>query len=196
MAMSKQDPVPGYALEQGTVVDIHPRPGASEGECSRCGEVKRIHACHGPEHACSDCCDDASAGDGDCQRFIARKRADTLLVNRRHIPAGWGSFEQWGIDREVVDIGRANNGNAVLTNTEPGADGWLGNPYILKSAGGDYTREESVQRYRDVFHRMAAENPEFRARVRDLQGSVLWGWCCPKLCHGDVVLEWLDLHGE
>lgn len=193
----QEDPVPGHALEQADVVDIHPREGGNTSLCDGCGAVKVTHVCHGPEYRCSDCCDDASAGEGDCQRFIARKRADTLLVNRRHVPAGWGDPGDWPrVDREVVEIGRANGGDAVMTNTEPGADGWLGNPYRLKSAGGSYTREESVQKYREVFYAMAAENAEFRSHVRELRGSILLGWCVPELCHGDVVLEWLDRSGE
>lgn len=139
---------------------------------------------------------DSIAGERDFESFMARKRADTLLVNRRHFPSGKRSLEQSGIKREVEDIGRAGNGDKVLTNTEPGEDGWLGNPYILKSAGGEYTREESVYRYRKVLHRMAAENPEFRSQLLNIQGKVLIGWCVPELCHGDAILEWLDLHGE
>lgn len=194
--MSEADPVPGHPLEQADVVDVHPRSDACEANCPECGEVTVVHICHGPAYRCSECCEDADAGTGECQRFIARERANTLLVNRRHFPDGWGSWKQWGVDREVVDIGRAREGDAVLTNTEVGEPGWLGNPYRLKSAGGDHTREESVRRYRELFHRMAAQNPEFRSAVKELRGSILLGWCVPELCHGDVILEWLALHGE
>lgn len=195
MAMS-DSPLPTHTLEQADVVDLHPRENGGTGECVTCGEEKRVHVCHGPNHRCSDCCKDASAGTGECQRFIARERAGTLLVNRRHIPAGWGNPEQWPVDREVVDIGRADHGNAVITNTEPGDPGWLGNPYRLEGSGGEHTREESVYRFRSLFYRLADENPEFRERVLDLQGKVLMGWCTPKLCHGDVLLEWLDAHAD
>lgn len=196
MRKDKPTAVPSHRLEQGEVVDIHPREGSGTGECEGCGQGKVIHVCDGPTYRCSACCDDASAGTADCQRFIARERADTLLVNRKHSPAGWGEPRQWAVDREVVDIGRARRGNAVLTNTEPGKPGWLGNPYRLKGQGGEYTREESVNRYRSLFHRMAAQNSVFREHVLELQGSILLGWCAPELCHGDVILEWLDEHGE
>lgn len=195
MAMSDSEHVPGHPLEQATVVDVHPREGGGEYTCSGCGEVRQAHICHGDVWMCSECCPDASAGEGKCQRMIGRERAGAGLVNRRHIPTGWGEPHQWPVDREVVDIGRAGNGQAVLTNTEPGADGWLGNPYKLKGAGGEYSREESVARYREVFYRMAAQSPEFREYVAGLHGTILMGWCVPALCHGDVILEWLDLHG-
>lgn len=185
-----------HGLKQADVVDIHPRPGAMESACFACGEVMRVHVCHGPAYRCSECCDDAEAGSDECERFIAREQAGTALVNRRHIPTGWGDPAMWPVDREVVDIGRARGGDGVMTNTAPGEPGWLGNPYRLESAGGDYTREESVQKYREVFTVMAAENTEFREHVLDLRESILLGWCVPKLCHGDVLLEWLGEHTE
>lgn len=185
---------PSHALEQADLVDVHPRPGAGSGECGDCGGEKPVHICHGDGWRCSDCCDDATAGGGDCQRMVARERAGTLLINRRHIPVGWGEPEQWPVDSPVVDIGRANSGNAVMTNTAPGEPGWLGNPYRLDGDGGDWTREGSVERYREAFHRMAAGSAEFRSAVEDLRGSILMGWCTPELCHGDVLLEWLGLN--
>lgn len=193
MTDSRQSPT--GALEQGELVDLHPREDATEGTCSRCGNSKVVHICHGDVWACSDCCDDGSAGEGECQRMVARERAGTLLVNRRHIPIGWGEPHQWPVDREVVDIGRANRGDAVMTNTPPGDAGWLGNPYRLGGDGGDHSREESVERYRNAFYSLADSQTEFRDAVEDLRGSILLGWCTPELCHGDVLLEWLDRHG-
>jgi hypothetical protein len=190
-----EDHIPDHPLEQAELTTIHPREDASTGGCTDCQEQKPVHVCHGDVWICSDCCDDSAAGEGKCQRFIARERAGTLLVNRKHVPVGWGEPHQWPRQSEVVDIGRARNGSGVITNTEPGNAGWLGNPYRLTDAGGEYTREESVERYRSLFYRLAAEKPEFRAAVEDLQGTVLMGWCTPKPCHGDVILEWLDLHG-
>lgn len=194
--MSEPGPVPASPLEQAPIVDVHPREGATEAACFNCGDVDRIHICNGEQYRCSECCDDTEAGTGTCQRFIARERAGTLLVNRRAVPTGWGDTDRWPVDRDVVDIGRADRGDAVLTNTEPRDPGWLGNPFKLDESGGVYSRQESVRKYRSVFYRLADERPEFRDAVLELQGTILLGWCVPKLCHGDVVLEWLDEHGD
>lgn len=153
-----------------------------------------VHVCHGDVWACPECCDDEDAGRGKCQRFLARERGGTRLVNRRHVPDGWGEPGLWPVDGPVVDIGRAA-GFSHMVNTDPGDPGWLGNPFRTESAGGDLTREESVMKFREVFYRLTAQNPEFRDAVMDLRGGVLRGWCFPKLCHGDVILEYLDLHG-
>ena len=187
---------PSEPLEQAAIVDVHPRECAGTSVCLDCGREKRVHICHGEQWKCSDCCDDRVAGEDNCQRMIGRERAGTVLINRRHIPVGWGEPRQWPVEREITDIGRADHGDAVMTNTQPGEPGWLGNPYRLKSAGGDYSREESVERFREVFYRLVNENPEFRERVLELRGQILMGWCVPKLCHGDVVLEWLDRHSD
>lgn len=67
----------------------------------------------------------------------------------------------------------------------------FGNPFHLEEDGGEYTREESVQKYREWFKEKIRDDPEFRGAVEDLQGDTLGCWCKPKKCHGDVILEYL-----
>lgn len=67
----------------------------------------------------------------------------------------------------------------------------FGNPFRLKEDGGEYTREESVEKYREWFKNKIKEDQEFRKSVEALQGETLGCWCKPKGCHGDVILEYL-----
>ena len=67
----------------------------------------------------------------------------------------------------------------------------FGNPFRLENDGGEYTREESVERYREWFVDEVDSNPEFREAVEDLRGETLGCWCKPKSCHGDVILAYL-----
>ena len=67
----------------------------------------------------------------------------------------------------------------------------FGNPFRLEKDGGEYTREESVERYREWFIDEIESNPEFREAVEDLRGETLGCWCKPKACHGDVILEYI-----
>lgn len=67
----------------------------------------------------------------------------------------------------------------------------FGNPYRLEKDGGDYTREESVDAYREWFVG-EIENDEFRSAVERLRGETLGCWCKPKACHGDVILAFLE----
>lgn len=67
----------------------------------------------------------------------------------------------------------------------------FGNPFRLKEDGGEYTREESVAKYREWFKNKIQDDPDFRESVEELRGETLGCWCKPKACHGDVILEYL-----
>jgi len=67
----------------------------------------------------------------------------------------------------------------------------FGNPFKLQKDGGDYTREESVEAYRDWFY--SDENETLRERAKEeLKGKTLGCWCKPKACHGDVLIAFLE----
>lgn len=89
-------------------------------------------------------------------------------------------------------IGRGR-GNKHLLNTEPGERGWLGNPFKIKEAGGDYSREESIEKFREEFLKKIEDDEEFRESVKELKGQTLGGWCKKdEDCHGDIIIEWLN----
>lgn len=67
----------------------------------------------------------------------------------------------------------------------------FGNKFVLEEDGGTYTREESVEKYREWFKNKIRKDPDFRKAVDDLEGEKLGCWCKPKPCHGDVILEYL-----
>lgn len=96
-----------------------------------------------------------------------------------------------------VYIGRGGGGDAHLNNTDIGETGWLGNPYQTQSAGGDYTRGQSIALYRaDVLHRLD-HDPAFAAVLADLKGQRLACYCrhareSTPACHGDVLVEVID----
>jgi Domain of unknown function (DUF4326) len=56
--------------------------------------------------------------------------------------------------------------------------------------GGDGNRVEVICKYRDYF----AHNRELVGRAREeLRGKVLGCWCKPEACHGDVLVELINL---
>ncbi|MEZ3143768.1 DUF4326 domain-containing protein [Halobaculum sp. MBLA0143] len=67
----------------------------------------------------------------------------------------------------------------------------FGNPFRLEKDGGDYTREGSVEAYREWFLGQVDDDPAFREAVEELRGETLGCWCKPKACHGDVILAYL-----
>ncbi len=87
-----------------------------------------------------------------------------------------------------VYIGRGSSGYTHINNTDPGDPGWLGNPYRV---GKDGTREEVVQQFEDDFMDKIRNDDEFRDAVHNLKGKTLGCFCKPKLCHGDVIANYL-----
>ena len=104
--------------------------------------------------------------------------------------------EQWTRRLQVLD------GQAVLANRHtdrlliPWAKGqgllvyigrrskW-GNPCVL---GRDGDRAAVVAAYRQY----VAQQPALQADLAELAGRVLECFCSPQLCHGEVLLEWLE----
>lgn len=86
-----------------------------------------------------------------------------------------------------VYIGRSKTGEV----TEPPEYGCYGNPFNLKY----YTREESLQLYREYFNKRIVEDSAFRDAILSLRGKRLGCVCKPLDCHGDVIKEWLDSNG-
>lgn len=100
--------------------------------------------------------------------------------------------------RDDVDvyIGRDRRDGELkhLNNTSIEAGGWLGNPYRLEDG---YSSTESVELFEeDLVDRIEAD-PEFRAALVDLQGSVLGCWCQEldedePSCHGEIIAKHID----
>ncbi len=78
-----------------------------------------------------------------------------------------------------VYIGRAGRGE----------DGYFGNPFYLNS---ENEREEVLTKYRKWFYERLAIDNEFKQRVEQLKGKRLGCFCSPKLCHGDVISEYVN----
>jgi hypothetical protein len=96
-----------------------------------------------------------------------------------------------------VYIGRGDDGDAHLNNTDIGETGWLGNPYKTKAGGGNYTRKQSIALYRaDVLNRLD-DDPAFGAALAQLKGQRLACYCrhareTEPACHGDVLVRVIE----
>jgi hypothetical protein len=68
-----------------------------------------------------------------------------------------------------------------------------GNPYKV---GADGTRDEVVAMYKHDWHAQLTAEPgavPFREMIEALRGKVLGCWCAPKRCHGDALVELLEV---
>lgn len=70
-----------------------------------------------------------------------------------------------------------------------GRPGPFGNPFILHKEADRY---EVLDMYSKWFHRRIESDVLFREQVMSLDGYDLSCWCAPRLCHGDVILKWLN----
>ena len=60
-----------------------------------------------------------------------------------------------------------------------------GNPFVI---GRDGTREEVIEKYRNyIIH------SDIVLEVNELIGRDIWCYCTPKACHGDVLLEIIEI---
>jgi len=95
-------------------------------------------------------------------------------------------------DTTDVYIGRGTGGRSMV-DTKIGIRGWLGNPHTLD----DYTREESIDLFRDDFEAWLRGDEEFREAVKALYGKTLGCWCQSvsedsPACHGEVIKEHVE----
>lgn len=89
-------------------------------------------------------------------------------------------------ETELVNVNTTNRTDV----TKIGRSTKYGNPFKLKKDGGEYTRSESVEAFREYWY--ADEQAELRAHARaELKGETLGCYCKPKACHGDVIVEYL-----
>ena len=65
----------------------------------------------------------------------------------------------------------------------------FGNHFIIGRHGN---REEVIELYRQDFRIRIRTDPTFKERVLELAGHTLGCWCSPLLCHGDVIIEYLN----
>lgn len=69
-----------------------------------------------------------------------------------------------------------------------GHDGTFGNPFDLRN----FTREETIERYREYFMNRVKTDAIFREKVLELRGKKLGCFCKPRACHGDVIVDYLN----
>ena len=65
----------------------------------------------------------------------------------------------------------------------------FGNPFII---GTDGDCKQVVEKYREYFYKRILTDEYFRDRVLELKGKVLACWCSPLLCHGNIIIEYLN----
>lgn len=103
-----------------------------------------------------------------------KQRYSTRVVNMRKEPYD-------------VYIGRAGHG----------FDGYFGNPYaaehICERCSQLHERPvDTLACFKDYFNERVLKDSAFRERVAALKGKTLGCFCKPKICHGDIIVAYLE----
>ena len=70
-----------------------------------------------------------------------------------------------------------------------GQKGYFGNPFRLDR---EEDRVEVLQKYERYFYDRLGYDPEFKQRIHELKGKTLGCFCKPRLCHGDIIADYLN----
>lgn len=71
----------------------------------------------------------------------------------------------------------------------------FGNPHTIgycSLCNVIHDRISCVEAYRIDFYNKIEIDEEFRKKIQSLKGHSLGCWCVPHLCHGMVILEYLE----
>ncbi len=82
-------------------------------------------------------------------------------------------------DEFDVYIGRAGHNQ----------DGYFGNPISLTN---ENERPKCVSEYKTYFYDRIANDSEFKSRIEALRNKRIACFCAPKLCHGMIIVEYLE----
>jgi protein gp37 len=107
----------------------------------------------------------------------------TRIVDFRDVKEHWDvKIAKWDSD-QFVYIGRVNP-----TYNLPESP-WH-NPFKLEKDTPE-NRAKGVEQYRQYITERLAKEPELLQKLHELKGKTLACWCSPKICHGDVLIEFL-----
>jgi hypothetical protein len=60
----------------------------------------------------------------------------------------------------------------------------------------EYGREDAVKHFKLYLYRRYFEDKEFRTALHSIEGDTLGCWCYPRRCHGEVIVDLLNIHME
>lgn len=114
-----------------------------------------------------------------------------VSVRVKDIRPKWNDLREWMADSDNVYIGR--RGIILLDcgtgrkERFPAVDSIWANPFKI---GNELTREDVIKKY-EMYIRAKIEKDGLHGELGKLRGKKLGCWCCPSLCHGDVLVKLL-----
>lgn len=90
---------------------------------------------------------------------------------------------------KIVNIHRGLSYDVYIGRAGKGHDGFFGNPFVLTS---EVSRVSILQQYERWFYERLSTDPDFKRRIHELKGKTLGCFCVPKLCHGHIIVDYLN----
>ena len=106
----------------------------------------------------------------------------------KNIRPKYNNLKEWMDDNNNVYIARAG---VVFIDKKrfPSYSSNFANPYKI---GKDGTREEVIIKYREYILKKLENDNLLQNELVSLKGKNLGCWCCPEMCHGNILLELID----
>jgi len=105
-------------------------------------------------------------------------------------PKGYNNLKEWVKDTKNEYIGRAGivfiDGERYPKRSSP-----FQNPFKI---GKDGVRDEVIDKYRSYIIDNIEKNQTLMKQLINMKGKRLGCWCYPDACHGDVLLELIDMY--
>ena len=106
----------------------------------------------------------------------------------QYIRPNYNNLKEWMNDSNNVYIGR--RGVLIIDKQRfPQTSSNFANPYKI---GKDGTREEVLTKYKEYITKKLENNNTLLNELLSLKGKTLGCWCCPELCHGNILLDLID----
>ncbi len=106
----------------------------------------------------------------------------------KHIRPKYNNLFEWMNDENNIYIGR--KGVVFIDKKRfPEKSSIFANPFKI---GKDGSREEVLVKYRHYI----TNNETLINELLSLQGKNLGCWCCPEMCHGNILLELIDIYSK
>jgi hypothetical protein len=120
---------------------------------------------------------------------VAKMETIVTCVKVKNIRPQYQNLREWMDDSQNVYIGRKG---IVFIDGErfPKKDSIWANPYKI---GPDGTREEVLEKYRAYIIQRINLIPSLKNRLLDLRGKRLGCWCHSEACHGDILIEIMNI---
>ena len=105
-------------------------------------------------------------------------------------PKGYNDLKEWMLDSKNIYIGRSG---IVFIDKQsyPKQNSPFYNPFKINK---DTTREQAINKYRTYIVDKLEKDPKLLELLILMKGKNLGCWCHPEPCHGDVLLELIELY--